>query len=141
MQSEPKLLLIDDQKCMLHLVRTLLVRSGFEVIATSCATEALEIILNQKALFMVLTDYDMPVMKGTELLMYARTFRPEALRVLTSGGLDECEAEIFIQNGVCEHFIAKPWKSTQLIDFVTDGLLLYKSRANNVVSNIFKEQK
>lgn len=125
MQEQPELLIIDDQECILRLVRSMLEDSDFKVVTTSSPTEALEIIRENTAIFMILSDQRMPEMQGTELLRKAMHYRPNAMRVLTSGAMDEVDAHELVRDGACEYFIAKPWIKSHLIDVVTSGLNLY----------------
>lgn len=129
MSASLKVLYVDDQKSMLHLIEKTLKSCGFNIITTSSGNEALEIIQNHGPFFMVLTDYDMPTMKGTELLLHVKQLSPHTVRALTSGGLDMNEADNYVQNGVCDFFFTKPWNSTELIEHINNGIELYKIRS------------
>jgi DNA-binding NtrC family response regulator len=129
MSASLKILYVDDQKSMLLLVKKILNTCIFDIITSSSGNEALKIMQNDSPFFMVLTDYDMPVMKGTVLLQHIKQLYPHTVRALTSGGLDQQDADSYVQNGVCDFFFTKPWKSTELIEYLNTGMELYKSRA------------
>lgn len=132
MQEKQALLFVDDHPELLRLITFILQKAEFNIISTSSTTEALEIIHNRESVFMVLTDYDMPGIKGTELLWQAMLHRPSALRVLTSGGFEESAADELIRNGVCEYFIPKPWQISHLREIILNGFNLYKKRIINI---------
>jgi DNA-binding NtrC family response regulator len=132
MQEKPVLLFIDDHPELLRLITFILQKSEFSIMSTSSATEALEIILHKESIFMILSDYDMPGIKGTKLLWHAKQHRPSALRVLTSGGLDEGATNELIRNGICEYFLPKPWQISHLREIILNGFNLYKNRKTNI---------
>lgn len=124
MREKPRVLCVDDQLEALLPMKCLLEIHGFEVVPAISGLEALEIVQNSESFFMVLSDYDMPHMKGTELLRKIREYCPQAVRILISGGLVQQEAEAFIRNGDFELFIAKPWDSSKVISIIYEELKL-----------------
>jgi CheY-like chemotaxis protein len=141
MQEKLKILCVDDDPAVLNANILLLEICGVEVVTSSCGSEALEIVQNQGTFFMVLSDYDMPNMKGTELLRQIREYCPQAVRVLSSGGLVKHEVETFIRNGDCEDFLAKPWNSSELINLIYNEMMSYKIEALNVFLNTWNQNQ
>ena len=130
MNKKSRILCVDDQLEALQAIKALLEITGVEVITATSASEALQLVQNDGPFFMVLSDYEMPNMKGTELLRKIREFIPEAIRILISGGLVQQEADAFISNGDCERFIAKPWNGSEMIR------MLYEEMGHSTDTNI-----
>ena len=66
------ILIVDDNPIALDLLEHTLKRSGYQVVATDSATEALE-ILNEGNCQMVISDWEMPEMTGLELCRRIRS--------------------------------------------------------------------
>jgi response regulator RpfG family c-di-GMP phosphodiesterase len=65
----------------------------------------------------VVSDYDMPGMKGVEFLCLVAERWPETIRILMSGGgADMAEVERAISTGRISRFIAKPFCMISLRD-------------------------
>lgn len=67
-----KILIADDMPETIVMLESLLSRSGHEVIAASNGKEALDILTSSDVSF-VLTDWEMPVMNGKELVKAIRS--------------------------------------------------------------------
>lgn len=67
MSDNKKVLVVDDEKQIVHVVAIKLRNNGYEVISAKNGAEALELVLESKP-DIVLTDSHMPVMSGMELI-------------------------------------------------------------------------
>ncbi len=80
------ILLIDDEKMLVELGKTMLERLGYLVTAMTSSTEALNIFQNQPYLFdAIITDQTMPDMTGLELSRQILQIRPEIPIILCTG--------------------------------------------------------
>jgi CheY-like chemotaxis protein len=85
--APPRVLLIDDNRNGLVARESVLSGEGYAVTALQCPAKALEVFTSE--LFdLVVTDYRMPVMNGTELIRKFREVRPATPIVLVSGMVD-----------------------------------------------------
>jgi len=83
-ESKPRILCVDDEAIPLSLRKSVLERSGFEVIAINSGAAALEVI-EREPIDLVLTDMLMPGLSGTELARAIKQRRPELPIILFSG--------------------------------------------------------
>jgi DNA-binding response OmpR family regulator len=85
------ILVVDDEKMVSDLLRTVLIRHGHEVLTASGGREALELFRKHSPTIMLL-DLGLPDMNGIEVLKQIRAINPQAVvMVLTGGGTDDLE--------------------------------------------------
>ena len=119
-----RILLIDDNRNGLAARRSVLEAEGYAVTASSSPKDAIE-LFGSGEFHLVITDYRMPVMNGTEVIEALRKQRPDVRVVLMSGmvevlGLNE-------QNTGADAVIAK--NNTEVPNMVrTVSRLLRNSR-------------
>jgi len=88
MNTSPKILLIDDEPDLLHVVTLLLSTEGIEVAQASNGTEGLE-KMSQKNYDLVVCDFQMPKMNGIQLLTKLREQGDYTSFIFFSGNADE----------------------------------------------------
>src|SRR5215510_5559375 len=112
MADRPKLLVVDDDVAVLELlVETL--RDRYEVFATPSAREALDKVTADD-FDVVISDVEMPELRGTELLAAILERKPGQLVLLiTAFGSIELAVQT-VRAGACD-FLAKPFRSEALI--------------------------
>lgn len=108
----PTLLVVDDEACILSVLRRSLRREGWRVLTAGTPDEALR-LLDEEPIDAVLSDHKMPRMSGLEVLEVAARRRPNAARILISGWPDEIPAERLAALGV-HALIPKPWDDAEL---------------------------
>ena len=86
-QPAAKLLLVDDNKLGLSARRVLMEELGYQVVATTCPEEAIT-LAQQDAFDLVITDYRMPAMSGSELIASLRGLGFQRPIILISGFVD-----------------------------------------------------
>ena len=94
-----RLMYVDDDEVMGLMVQRLLQREGYDVTGLASPVQALALLRQDPAAFdLVISDFNMPEMSGTELAAQLRTLRP-TLPVLISSGLisDELRAQAAAQ--------------------------------------------
>jgi CheY-like chemotaxis protein len=82
--EKPTILCVDDETIPLTLRKSVLEKSGFHVIAVDTGKRALE-ILDREKVDLVLTDFLMPGISGTELAREIKRRQPRLPVVLFSG--------------------------------------------------------
>jgi two-component system, cell cycle response regulator CpdR len=80
-----RVLVVDDDALVLEVVASMLEELGCETLLARSGTEALRTIVKDQNIEILISDVDLPGLKGTELAEQARNFRPE-LRVLLLSG-------------------------------------------------------
>jgi len=112
-QSKKRLLVLDDDAGVVDFLCESLTERGFDVIGLTSPKEAL-LRIKTDAFDLVITDVEMPHMRGTELLAAILAEQPSQLVLLITafGSIDLAVSTV--QSGACD-FIAKPFKIEALL--------------------------
>jgi DNA-binding response OmpR family regulator len=124
-QTIQRVLLVDDDASILAIMKELLERKGFEVVAVGGVTEALKCIATET--FQVLiTDLHMPnAGDGFTVISAMRHTQPAAMTMLLSGFPDVKSAmEAIILEA--DEIVVKPVEIKQLAEMVQERLLIHK---------------
>jgi signal transduction histidine kinase/DNA-binding response OmpR family regulator len=117
---EGLILVVDDEPGILRLTRRLLEREDFDVITTSTARQAME-ILDRRPVDLLLVDIRLPGLDGFELMTQAREMLPElAVVIMTGYGTVETAIES-LHRGV-DGLILKPFIGSDFILAVKSAL-------------------
>ena len=116
------ILLVDDEPSILNMVRSLLARQGYQVLATTRPQEAIEMFkAHPFPIDLVMTDMVMPEMSGRDLVQ-ALPLRQPAVKCLFMSGHSN---EMLARHGILDpgvHFIQKPFTMKGLAKKVLDVL-------------------
>jgi CheY-like chemotaxis protein len=112
--AKQRILLVDDEPQVLSALTRLLKRAGFEVASAGSGEEALA-KLEQFAPDLVLSDFRMPRMNGSELLEQVRLRLPGARRAILTGNADVTPLEEAISAGRIHFWLTKPWNNEELL--------------------------
>lgn len=120
-----QILLVEDEAMVRDLMRTILLREGYDVIVADEGTQALE-LSREHTFDLVITDMVMPKMSGTALAESLRSERPELPVIFISGyahdvGVEEVEAG--------DAFLQKPFSAAELSALVRASLDRSPARA------------
>ncbi len=122
MDIKKNILIIDDELIILHSLKIQLERELVNthfIEAASSGEEAIELINemfeNKTPLFMVISDYNLDDMKGTQALKHALDLFPDVKKVIMSGQLDEEEIRNFDSNYGLDLRLGKPWDIYELL--------------------------
>ena len=115
-----KIFVVDDDRFVLESVTTLLTEFGFSVRAFSNGQEAVRQFV-MEPVDLVLTDINMPIMDGIELLEKIRFLDKETPVVLMTAYADLDVAVKAIQKGAFD-FIIKPYRPPSLVHTVEKGV-------------------
>jgi len=117
-QGAGLVLVIDDEASIRRLATRVLEQRGFVVKAARNGIEGLQLFeRHQTDVTLVLLDRTMPGLSGEEVLARIRQLRRETRVLLSSGYTEDSEDERALASGAAG-FIAKPYKSRQLITAV-----------------------
>ena len=118
--SGGRIFVVDDDRFVLESVTTLLTEFGFSVRAFSSGQEAVRQFV-MEPVDLVLTDINMPIMNGLELLEKIRFLDRETPVVLMTAYADLDVAVKAIQKGAFD-FVIKPYRPPALIHTVEKGV-------------------
>jgi response regulator RpfG family c-di-GMP phosphodiesterase len=125
-----RLLVVDDELPILHVLQRTLEAAGYEVTACNDPHQALELLKRQP--YQVLSaDYMMPGMSGAEFLAKARNIQPETLRILVTAANDFSAAVAAVNDGEIFRILTKPWNRVELLGCVRQALDTYALRDHN----------
>jgi len=115
---EFNLLVVDDNRTYLNLVKLLFEEAGLKVLCADSGEKALEII-KEKPIGLVLTDYNMPGMNGLELAGRVLEMVPGArIRMITSDPSPEVTT-LAMRAGI-SRVTAKPCKLKEIQDIIDE---------------------
>ena len=117
----PQILVVDDEREVLDVLRETLSRAGYKVTAESDPLKALA-LAEQQLFALVLTDQRMPQLTGLEFLARFKALQPDATRVLMTGVLELNTLIGSINTGEIFRFIVKPWLREELLVTIQNGV-------------------
>jgi response regulator RpfG family c-di-GMP phosphodiesterase len=91
--------------------------------------EAME-ILSQHQINVIVSDYRMPQMSGTDLLAKMKEKRPKAVRMMITGNADLTAVQKAINEGEIFRFILKPWDDEELVQAVSQAVEYYHRKSD-----------
>ncbi|MFZ5759230.1 MAG: sigma-54-dependent transcriptional regulator [Thermodesulfobacteriota bacterium] len=124
------ILVVDDEPNYLIILAELLRDEGFEVLTAENGKKALEII-GTSDLDLVLTDMQMPVMGGMELLKKSKEMNPD-LPVILLTAYGEVEKAVAAMRDGAFNYLTKPFKNTELIANITKAIDHYSLLRENM---------
>ena len=124
-------LLVDDDDRVRGFCRSLLVENGFTVLEANNGLEALlTSIQHQGAIDLLITDLEMPKMRGQELVWALNKFRPGVSVLYISGSPKETYGDQLPAD--CA-FLAKPFTPDALLDAAGHALLCGLRATQNTI--------
>ena len=120
--SGKKVLVVDDEIHIVHVVAIKLRNNGYEVITAQDGAEAFDLVLSEKP-DIVVTDYQMPLMTGVELVSKLRQCEqakdiPVIMLTARSFAIEDDQKE---KLNISE-FLSKPFSPRELLRSVEDIL-------------------
>lgn len=122
-----RLLLVDDDPGILAALRRVFQRENYELLFAKSAKEAL-LLLESSPVELVVSDFKMPGMNGSELLRYVRKQWPETLRIMLTGYANTEAVMGSMKEGAVYRFNLKPWDDDDLRLTVALALEQYELR-------------
>ena len=113
----PKILVVDDEKVVRDITQVFLTLNGYEVNTAANGREAFDKLLNNHY-DVIITDLQMPLMGGMELLEKISQLKTNLVTIVLTGRAGvhtECRPKPFAH-------LCKPFSHNQLIEVVQEGL-------------------
>ena len=114
LKSAPRVLIVEDEAIIRQALDEMLVAEGYQVSTAADGMEGLD-HLNSHSFAVILSDNQMPKMRGLEFLARARSVQPDATRILITGVVDLDTLLDSINSGELYRFILKPWVREELL--------------------------
>lgn len=131
--KDPKLsiLVVDDDTAQLMLVRMLVEQQGYDVQTAENGEEALQLFLANPDIRLVVTDLEMPVMDGFELIREIRKRQTRyAYIIVLSSHEDQCSVVEALDGGA-DDFIIKPAFNEELQLRIKSGIRLLRLESHD----------
>ena len=122
----PKILVVDDEKVVREITQTFLTLNGYDVSTAENGKEAFEILLSSHY-DVVITDMQMPLMGGMELLERIAQIKADTVTILLTG------STVSKFEGSQKPFahLCKPFSHNQLIQVIQEGLKHHSAIAHS----------
>ena len=127
--TEKAILCIDDERIILDSLKSQISREfegDFTIEVAESADEGMEVIEEMVEdgvrVFIIVSDWLMPGMKGDEFLIGVHQRFPEIVKVMLTGQADEKALERAFKEANLYKVIKKPWEKDELIGVIKSGL-------------------
>lgn len=110
----PRLLFVDDEQNIIAALRRLMRREGYDISSANSGDEALELLKNSEPFDLIVSDFRMPGMTGTELLSEVHKRYPDTIRIILSGYSEATAILDAINEGAIYKYFTKPWNDEHL---------------------------
>ena len=117
----PRVLIVDDDSDVRHMLALVLQRGGFEVEEAQDGAEALRKAI-KNGYDAAIVDYQMPPPDGLELLTQLRDVQPRCVRILMSGALDLPVVMNAINRGEISRVVQKPFSRQGILSALTESI-------------------
>jgi response regulator RpfG family c-di-GMP phosphodiesterase len=122
------LLLVDDDTLILDVLRIQLEHFLPEFITIERANSGEEALSLMKELSqqghspveIIISDYFMPGLTGTEFLLRAHVINPSSKKILLTGQADEATVNKILEETTLFHFMTKPWSREELQSIILE---------------------
>lgn len=119
-------LFVDDEQSIRNAIeRMYLERDDVRCLFASSGQEGLE-ILGREDVWVVVSDYLMPGMRGVEFLSKSKVVCPDTVRIMMTAYADLSIAIDAINKSEAYRFVTKPWNNKELMDTVDEALMRYQ---------------
>ena len=125
-----KVLCVDDEDSILKALERSLQRLDVDVRTTTSGPLALQ-ILKKEEIAVIVCDYRMPEMSGSEVLERSISLSPDTYRITLTGDTDLASAQEMINQGQIHQFLTKTGDYDHLRSVVRNGIEAYELKQEN----------
>jgi len=112
------ILVVDDDRILLGLVKRILEREGFAAHCVESGEEAIEQI-KEKTFSLMITDFNMPGLNGLELAIKGLEIAPQMPVIMNTGGITPIITRLAKEIGISK-VLTKPFLSAELMKTIRD---------------------
>ena len=117
MSKNARVLIVDDDERLLNAIKRTL-RKKFDLTVALGAQEAIKIMETSKPFEVVVSDQNMPDMKGVAFLHEVEKKWPSVVRIMLTGNNDQDTAASAINEGKIFRFLTKPCDQETLLSLI-----------------------
>ncbi len=125
-KENPKILVLDDEKEFLKLIKMVLFDNGYSPILATSGDEALEKLKMENDIAVILADHRMPGMKGIEFLEKAKHLAPFIPRIIMTAYQNAEMMEDSINKAEVYRFLTKPIQFDNLLNILKVAVERYR---------------
>jgi CheY-like chemotaxis protein len=129
-RSLPRILVVDDEEAILETM-TFTFQNDYEVLTSSDARRALELLDEKAPVAVVLSDQRMPNMSGVEFVSEVCKRHPSTVRMILTGFADMQAIIDAINAGHVYAYITKPWEPDHLKQVMKQAVEHYNLTVEN----------
>ena len=119
-------LFVDDEQAIRSAIdRMYLERDDVRCLFAASGQEGLD-ILEREEVWVVVSDYQMPGMRGIEFLSRVKGVSPDTVRIMMTAFADLSIAIDAINKSEAYRFVTKPWNNQELMDVIDEALMRYQ---------------
>ncbi len=111
--TRPIILIVDDESSTLAALERVL-RNDFKVLKASDAEQGMVLLNQNPEVSVILSDYRLPKMSGTDFLIAAKQVAPNTICAILSGQVDLNDLMSAINQSAIHRLILKPWDNEYL---------------------------
>jgi signal transduction histidine kinase/CheY-like chemotaxis protein len=116
LKDKKAILLVDDSKENIKVIKKSLEHLGFQVVTETDGVKAIKLFKKDcKRFDVVITDYMMPNIKGSELAAEIKKIKKDTAIILMSGYIDKCNIN---NNEHVDAYISKPIEISELLEAI-----------------------
>jgi len=117
MPEKPSVLFVDDEAHILRTLERFCRNEGIRMHGAASAVEALDLLENE-AVDIVVSDYQMPGMNGLDFLAEVHSRWPSVAGIVISGFVELPAVTSALRQGIIVGFLHKPWKRDELKELI-----------------------
>jgi response regulator RpfG family c-di-GMP phosphodiesterase len=121
-QEMPQILLVDDEPRILRSLKAAL-KHDYTISTAQNARQAKQIMQDNAAISVIVSDERMPGTLGHELLVWSKQTRPEVTRILMTGYSDLQAIQNSINEAEIFRYISKPWNLVEFKEVIKYGVI------------------
>jgi len=125
------ILCVDDESCILSLIKRLLRKEPYEVILMEKGEEAID-CMKKNEIALVISDYKMPGMSGLEFLREARRISPNTQRIFITAFADLDVVQTAVNELEVFRYFLKPWDNNEFLLAIREAVEKYKRIAKSI---------
>jgi len=114
-----RILLVDDNEAVRATTEALLVDLGHQVDTAEDGGSMLRILADRRDYDLIITDYAMPLMSGSEAMIQAREIKPDIPAIIVSGYTD---ADAITKRPAGVHILPKPFSSDDMARAIANAV-------------------
>lgn len=131
--SNRNLLIVDDEQNVINSLKRLFRGKGYNIHSCNNGKDALTFFQDnhQDDIGVVLSDFQMPGMKGTEFLAEVKKCQPDTIRILLTGQANEVPVTEAVNDGALHKFLDKPWDNQRLLSTIDEAFIQFELVSEN----------